>query len=70
MEYYGGYCIDRLGVPVIVDLDKEFKADYEHPSYLQIYLTPFWSDSSGKKASNKERKWVLDIVVHWLYYIL
>ncbi|XP_065890476.1 zinc finger CCHC domain-containing protein 8-like isoform X2 [Dysidea avara] len=57
VEYYSGYCIDRLGVPVIVDLDKEFKADYEHPSYLQVYLTPFWSDSSGgKTTSNKEKK--------------
>lgn len=43
VEYYGDFCVDRLGVPVAIDVTREFTADYVPPTYPQLYLTPLWT---------------------------
>lgn len=43
--------MDRLGVPVAVDVSKEFIADYVPPAYRQLYLTPL---GTGKVAEEKK----------------
>lgn len=53
IEYYNNFCVDRLGVPVAVDVSKEFAADYVPPAYRQVYPTPLGAGTGTEVKKSK-----------------
>ena len=49
VEYYSDFCVDRLGIPVAVDMTKGFTADYRPPVYPQVYLSPLWTGAVAEE---------------------